>query len=91
MYSLQLVSKHLYKVNARSATTDIDKFNIRWSFFRSSSKNNTFSKWFVLKKILILNLRTNTCLIYCFNDVSYSRPIETKSMLGLFPRRQKIS
>ena len=33
MYSLQPVSKHLYKMNARSATTDIDKFNIRWSFF----------------------------------------------------------
>ena len=28
---------------------------------------------------------------YCFNGVSYSRAVELKSMLGLFPRKQKIA
>ena len=42
MYSLQLVSKHLYKVNARSTTTDIDKFNIRWSFFQKFFEKQYF-------------------------------------------------
>ena len=40
----------------------------------------------VEKKFKSLFNTFNTCLLYCFNGVSYSRQlVETKSMLGQFP------